>query len=149
MEWIVTINRGSTFRMPVTITDEAGAPTSFLDTTFTITPETGATILLTPGNGKLKITPFVWRERWWKGTPYNINDVVLYKTKLWLAIQPNLNRVPITGAYWKLFSTFEFLITDDETSTYLWSKGTYKWKVVRSNGDVDGNYLNGAVEVHA
>lgn len=148
-DWVVSINRGSTFRVPITIADEAGAPTAFSDTTFTITPETGPPILLTPANGKLTITQFTWKERWWKETTYIINDVVLFKGKLWLALLPSTNHPPMTGMRWKLFSSFEFLIPDTETATYSWAKGTYVWRVVRTNGDVDNHYLSGDVEVNA
>jgi len=149
-DWVVSIKRGSTFRVPISIVDASGAPTSFVDATFTITPEGGGTpIQLTTANGKISIAPFQWKERWWQETPYVINDVVIFKGKLWIAIQANTNHRPMSGQWWKLFSSFEFLIPDAETATYSWSKGTYKWRVVRTNGDVENDYLSGDVEVNA
>jgi hypothetical protein len=147
MKWTPKINRGSTFRVLITIRDKRGEPVPFSDTTFTITPSDDDPIQLTPGNGKLTITPFEWKGTWSNSTAYVEDDVVRHRGHLWIARQANTGSTPIGGSDWEGFATFVFLVPANETADYAWTEAAYNWSVTRGNGDIEDNYLKGTVRI--
>lgn len=124
-----------------------GVPTSFNSGVLTLTPDGGAPIQLTQGNGKLLMPSFVWKGVWNPATAYVVGDVVLYAEEYYRAESNNTAVKPLGATEWDVFGQFVILISKAEVSGYLWQRGSYCLDVVYGNLDEENGYLSGRVLV--
>ena len=155
MGWYIRIQRGETFRVPITVKDELGNPISFISSEIVISPEPVGqpALALNNGNGKLITTIFNWIGNWSNLTSYSPGDAVKHSVlgqdnNLWIAIQFSIDKAPGEDGsedFWESLHQFEVLLSSVETASYEWAKGTYRWTRTYDNGDV--KVRTGLVEV--
>lgn len=146
--WLMRIKRGSTLRVPFTITDSQGIPVSFASASFRFVPENNSPpeFQLTVGSGVIQPS-YVWRGQWNAATSYILGDVVAYGDRYYRATVPNTNIPPRGSASWELFAQFILLLSATETASYSWNAGEYHFDVVFGNGDVELSYIKGPIKV--